>query len=122
MIYLVIFILFNVFIGLVIVLISGDKFPYKGEKNNQNKFDDYEEIEEIETVEEEEIKEEEIHLPVNDEDKVNNLARQLIPNETDHLSPKKEAAKEMGDRVKEYFEDNPRDASKIFKTMLKKDN
>ena len=122
MVYFIIFILLNVFIGLVIVLISGDKFPYKDKKIDQNEFDDYDEVEEIEEVEEEEIKEEKVHLPVNDEDKINNLARQLIPNETDHLSPKKEAAKEMSDRVKEYFEDNPRDASKIFKTMLKKDN
>lgn len=128
MIYLLVFLFLNVLLGILIVIISSDKFPYKNNNiSSSSNFEDYENIEKIEEVENIKVvkdiaKQEEIQLSVNNEDKVNKLAKQMIPNESNHSSPAKEAAKEMGDRVKEYFEDNPKDASKIFKTMLKKDN
>tara|TARA_B100001029_G_scaffold10984_1_gene7487 strand:+ start:1100 stop:1486 length:387 start_codon:yes stop_codon:yes gene_type:complete len=128
MIYVIIFLIVNVFIGLLIVFISKDKIPYKQRETiKKNEYDAFQEekveYEEEELNKENQVKvEDEISIPINDEDEVNNLAKQLIPTPDNFSNPEKEAAKEMGQKVKEYFEGNPRDASKIFKTMLKKDN
>ena len=51
--------------------------------------------------------------------KVNKLAQELIQKNEDHKDQKHEAADEMGEKIKGYFDSNPNEAAKIFKSMLK---
>ena len=122
MIYLIIFIFVNVLIGLIIIMLSGVKYPYNPKTNSsKDEFTDYEDMPIEQFEENEELENEKINLPKNDEDKVNQLAQRLIPSDSDFHNPELEAAQEMEEKVKGYFDNNPNEAAKIFKTMLKKD-
>ena len=100
---------------------SGNIYPYKAKnKFAENDFDKYENIEKEDINESDEGPEKVVIL--NDGDEVNKLAQELIPSSADHYDSKQEAANEMGEKVKGYFENNPNEATKILKTMLKKEN
>ena len=122
MIYFIIaFVLVNVIIGFIITIMSGSKYPYKSKNrtinSNLNSFEDID-IEEVKLNQDSEV-EDEVVLIENDQVKVNKLAQELIPKNEDHKDPKHEAADEMGEKVKGYFDSNPNEAAKIFKSMLK---
>ena len=119
MFYIIVFVVINVIIGILITFLSGSKHPYKPKMNETTEFEEYEDVE---IEEESENKILESAVLKNDEDKVNQMAEKLIPSPSDFQNPQKEAAKEMEEKVKGYFDDNPTEATKIFKTMLKKDN
>ena len=53
------------------------------------------------------------------QDEVNKLAQELISKNEDHNDPKQDATNEMGEKIKGYFDSNPNEAAKIFKSMLK---
>ena len=120
MFYIIVFVVINVIIGILITFLSGSKHPYKPKMNETTEFEEYEDVE-IEIEEESENEILESVVPINDEDKVNQMAEKLIPSPSDFQIPQEKAAKEMEEKVKGYFDDNPKEATKIFKTMLKKD-
>jgi flagellar biosynthesis/type III secretory pathway M-ring protein FliF/YscJ len=121
MFYIIIFVVVNIFIGLIITFFSGSKYPYRSKSKLSDKFNDYEEVDLI-NIENSEDEIEHNQISKNDEDLVNELAQQFIPSASDHHDSKKEVALEMQKKIKGYFDDNPKEATKIFKTMLKKDN
>jgi len=122
MIYFIIaFVLVNVIIGFIITIMSGRKFPYKSKNKTVNSnFDSFEDmdIEEVELNPNSEV-EGDVELIENDQDEVNKLAQKLIPKNEDHNDPKQDATNEMGEKIKGYFDSNPNEAAKIFKSMLK---
>ena len=122
MIYFIIaIVIMNVIIGFIITIMSGSKYPYKSKNrtinSNFNSFENID-IEEVKLNQDSEV-EDEVVLIENDQVKVNKLAHELIPKNEDHKDPKQDAADEMGEKVKGYFDSNPNEAAKIFKSMLK---
>ncbi len=123
MIYILLFLFFNLIIGVFIVLISKDIFPYKEKDNYDNMdFNSYEEINDDKTNLDESLNNDESLKIDKIENSVEELAKSMLPSELDHKNPEEEAIKEMDIKVKDYFKNNPKDASKIFKSMLRKDD
>ena len=119
--FIIAFVLVNVLIGFFITIMSSSRYPYKSKNRNINSnFNSFEDIDlkEVELNQDSEV-EDEVVLIENDQDKVNKMAQKLILKNQDHKDPEQDAADEMGEKVKGYFDSNPNEAAKIFKTMLK---
>tara|TARA_B100000941_G_C28434892_1_gene516363 strand:+ start:663 stop:1040 length:378 start_codon:yes stop_codon:yes gene_type:complete len=123
MIYILLFLFFNLIIGVFVVLLSKDIFPYREKENYDNMdFNSYEEINDDKTNLNESLNNDESLKNEKNENSVEELAKSMLPSELDHKSPEQEAIKEMDIKVKDYFKENPKDAAKIFKSMLRKDD
>ena len=113
--FIIAFVLVNVLIGIIITMISRSKYPYKLKARNVisnfNSFRD-KDIENVALNQNSDSIED-------DQDRVNKLAQELIPNSEDQKNPKQKAVDEMEKKVKELFDSKPDEATKIFKTMLK---
>ena len=120
----------NLVFGIIITLISREKYPFQRKKKGKIVNSDYEEIEtpsiensvnniETEINTEENLEESLKHSPnERDEDLITQLAEKLIPTENQAKDPKEEAAKEMGDHIKDYVDSHPEQASKVLKHWM----
>ena len=109
-------------IGIFITIMSSIRYPYKSNNRNINSnFNSFEDIdlEEVELNEDSEVEDGVVLKNENDQDIINKMALELILRNEDHKDPKQDAADEMGEKVKGYFDSNPNEAAKIFKSMLK---
>lgn len=116
MIYFFILVIFiNVIIGLFVTLISGNKYPYTViSKPSNMKFNIVNENDD----EKDNQFEKEI-ITLNNQEKVNELVEKIIPKIQTHENPNQKISHEIEEKVKGYFDSNPNEATKIFKTMLK---
>lgn len=120
----------NLIIGIIVTFISRDKYPFQRKKNVkienfESKQDEQSILEkkpdkietEIESVEDQQetIKH---STHERDEDLITQLAEKLIPTENQVKDPQEEAAKEMGDHIKDYVDSHPEQASKVFKHWM----
>jgi hypothetical protein len=102
-------------IGLSVTLVLGRKYPYTTiHKSPKKKFNTVSEIDN----EKYNLIEKDIVVK-NDQEKVNELVEKIIPKNQNEQNPNQKISHEIEVKVKGYFESNPNEATKIFKTMLK---
>ena len=95
MIYILLFLFFNLIIGVFVVLLSKDIFPYREKENYDNMdFNSYEEINDDKTNLNESLNNDESLKNEKNENSVEELAKSMLPSELDHKSPEQEAIKD----------------------------
>ena len=115
----------NLLLGIVATFISGEKYPILQKKKNKSMKNESspEEILSIEDYNEQDkdVSTEPIYHSSDgrDENLINEMAKKLIPTESQVKNPKREAAKEMGDHIKDYVDTHPEQATKVFKHWMK---
>ena len=122
--FIILFILANVLLGFFLTIIFSQSYFNSKKTKINSELKSSQEVKvdpEFDIIDNSlDSNEEEKVLNENDQEKVIRLANELIPKNDDHINPKSIASKEMGKKVKGYFDSNISEATKIFKTMLKK--
>ena len=122
--FIILFILANVLLGFFLTIIFSQSYFNSKKTKINSELKSSEEVKvdpEFDIIDDSLYSNEEKKvLNENDQEKVIRLANELIPKNDDHINPKSIASKEMGKKVKGYFDSNISEATKIFKTMLKK--
>lgn len=113
--FLILFIFINVIIGLFVTLLSRSKYPYTViPKSSHIKFNI---VNKINDEKDSQLEKEIINM--NNQEKVNELVEKIIPKIHPNENPSQKMSHEIEEKVKGYFDSNPNEATKIFKTMLK---
>ena len=120
---ILIFLFLNLFIGFIITFISRNQYPYEKKQKKDSASSVISQTKKINTKElENETKEQNrpIQNSVNqkDEDLIKRMAEKLIPSEDQYKDPKKQAAKDMGEHIKEYVDSHPDQATKVFRSWM----
>ncbi len=113
--FFILFVFINVIIGLFVTLISGSKYPYSVIPKPSNMKINI--INENDDEKDSHLEKEIINM--NDQEKVNELVEKIIPKIQTDENPSQKISHEIEEKVKGYFDSNPNEATKIFKTMLK---
>lgn len=115
----------NLLLGILATFISGEKYPILQKKKNKSKQKENspDEIPNFEdnNEEEKEVNAKPIHHSPDerDDDLIIEMAKKLIPTESQAKNPKIEAAKDMGDHIKDYVDTHPEQATKVFKHWMR---